>query len=54
MRLLAEGHSNKVLAEKLFVSESTVRTHLRNINYKLSVSTRTQAVTAARRLGILP
>lgn len=54
LRLLAEGHSNKVLAEKLFVSESTVRTHLRNINYKLSVSTRTQAVTAARRLGILP
>lgn len=41
------------MAEKLFVSDSTVRTHLRNINSKLDTASRTQAVAAARQLGIL-
>jgi LuxR family maltose regulon positive regulatory protein len=41
------------MAEKLFVSDSTVRTHLRNINLKLAVRSRIQAVVAARRLGLL-
>ena len=53
LRLLAEGYSNAAMAEKLFVSDSTVRTHLRNINSKLDTSSRTQAVAAARYLGIL-
>ena len=38
----------------LFVSDSTVRTHLRNINAKLGASNRTQAVAIARRLGLIP
>lgn len=53
LRLLAEGHSNKVMADRLFLSDSTVRTHLRNINAKLGARTRTEAVAIGRRLGIL-
>lgn len=54
LRLLAEGLSNRALAQKLFVSETTIRSHLRNINVKLSVHSRSQAVAAGRRLGIIP
>ena len=50
---LAEGHSNRVIAERMFVSESTVKTHLRSINAKLCAENRTHAVAIARRLGIL-
>jgi LuxR family maltose regulon positive regulatory protein len=53
LQLLAEGYSNKAMAEKLFVSDSTVRTHLRNINFKLTTSSRTQAVAAARKLRVI-
>lgn len=53
LQLLSEGYSNSALAEKLFVSDSTVRTHLRNINSKLNASSRTQAVAIARRQGIV-
>ena len=53
LSLLAEGYSNSALAEKVCSSESTVRTHLRNINGKLSAQNRTQAVAIARRLGII-
>ena len=53
LELLAEGYSNGAMAEKLFVSESTVRTHLRNINAKLDARSRTQAVAIARRLGVI-
>lgn len=53
LQLLAEGYSNRALTEKLFVSDSTVRTHLRNINGKLGAANRTQAVAMARRLGLI-
>lgn len=53
LQLLAEGYSNRALTEKLFVSDSTVRTHLRHINGKLGASSRTQAVAMARRLGVI-
>jgi len=53
LTLLAEGYSNSAIAEKLFVSDSTVRTHLRNINMKLSASNRTQAVSLARKYGLI-
>jgi LuxR family maltose regulon positive regulatory protein len=53
LKLIGEGYSNTALAEKLFISESTVRTHLRNINAKLGAHSRTQAVAIARRLGIV-
>jgi LuxR family maltose regulon positive regulatory protein len=51
--LLADGYSNSALAEKLFVSDSTVRTHLRNISAKLNAQSRTQAVAIARQMGII-
>lgn len=53
LQLVAEGYSNIAMAEKLFVSDSTVRTHLRNINQKLGAINRTQAVAVARRSGLL-
>ena len=53
LQLLAEGYSNGAMAQKLFVSDSTVRTHLRNINLKLNAHSRTQAVAIARRLGVM-
>jgi DNA-binding NarL/FixJ family response regulator len=42
--LVAEGMSNKAIAEHLVVSELTIKTHLKNIFKKLSVSSRTQAI----------
>lgn len=48
---LAQGYSNQALADKLFVSETTVRYHLRNIYAKLGAKNRTQAVALARRFG---
>ncbi|MEX3941848.1 LuxR C-terminal-related transcriptional regulator [Paraburkholderia sp. BR10937] len=53
LKLLAEGYSNAAMAENLFVSDSTVRTHLRNINSKLNARSRTQAVAIARKLGLM-
>lgn len=53
LQLLAEGYSNTAMAEKLFISDSTVRTHLRNINQKLKSKSRTQAVAVARKLGAI-
>ncbi|HVR49144.1 MAG TPA: LuxR C-terminal-related transcriptional regulator [Pseudorhodoferax sp.] len=53
LQLLAEGYSNSAMGEKLFVSDSTVRTHLRNINMKLNAKSRTQAVAIARKLGVI-
>lgn len=52
--LLAEGLSNKAMAEKLFVSETTVKSHLRGINLKLNATSRTHAVSLARKAGLLP
>ena len=53
LELLVEGYSNGAMAEKLHVSDSTVRTHLRNINMKLDASNRTQAVAIARKFGLV-
>jgi len=53
LELLAQGYSNDAMAGKLFVSESTVRTHLRNINVKLRAGNRTQALVIARRLKLI-
>ena len=53
MRLVALGHSNKEIADKLFLSEHTVKKHLNNIFSKLQVERRTQAVQKARELGII-
>ena len=47
--LLAEGLTNKVIAERLFVAPSTVKTHLSNVFTKLDVSTRSELTAAAVR-----
>ena len=52
--LLAQGHSNQEIAAKLFVSLSTVKTHIQNIFEKLDVKRRTQAVEKAKRLNLIP
>ena len=52
--LLAEGHSNQEIAEKIFLSLSTVKTHLQNIFEKLDVKRRLQAVEKARGLNLIP
>ena len=52
--LLAQGHSNQEIATRLFVSLSTIKTHLQNIFEKLEVKRRTQAIEKARRLNLIP
>jgi NarL family two-component system response regulator LiaR len=52
--LLAQGHSNQEIAAKLFVSLSTVKTHLQNLFLKLDVKRRTQAIEKAKRLSLIP
>jgi LuxR family maltose regulon positive regulatory protein len=53
LQLIAEGLSNHEVAQRLFISPSTVKVHTRNIYGKLSVNSRTQAVAKASALGIL-
>jgi LuxR family maltose regulon positive regulatory protein len=54
LSLIAEGFSNRQVAQRLIISSNTVRVHTANIYGKLGVTNRTQAVTKARGLGILP
>lgn len=53
LQLVAAGLSNQDIATKLFVSLNTVKTHLKNINSKLNVHSRTQATARAKDLGLL-
>ncbi|MCI0706727.1 MAG: LuxR C-terminal-related transcriptional regulator [Ignavibacteriae bacterium] len=53
LALIAQGLSNEQVAERLFVSVSTVKTHLINIYSKLGVERRTQAVARAQELKLL-
>lgn len=53
VKLLATGATNKELAEKLFISQATVKTHLVHIYTKLGVDNRTAAIAAARDEGLL-
>ena len=54
LELIAEGLSNQEIAEKLFVSTSTVKTHVSNVLAKLDARRRTQAIQRAKELRILP
>ncbi|MFJ8311912.1 MULTISPECIES: response regulator [unclassified Streptomyces] len=53
LRLAAEGCTNAEIGRRLFVAESTVKTHVVRIFGKLGVDDRTAAVTSAMRLGLL-
>jgi DNA-binding NarL/FixJ family response regulator len=51
LRLLAQGNRNEAIAEKLFISQQTVQTHVRNILAKLRVHSKLEAVSFAVRHG---
>jgi two-component system, NarL family, response regulator LiaR len=52
--LIADGLSNREIAERLFVSENTVKTHSSRLFDKLSARRRTQAVQRGKELGLIP
>src|SRR5215204_5645266 len=53
LELISQGMSNQEIAESLFVSTSTVKTHVSNIFSKLDASRRTQAVQKAKELRLI-
>ncbi|MGY1972977.1 MadR family response regulator transcription factor [Nocardia gipuzkoensis] len=53
LQLLAQGKSNREIGGKLFISETTVKFHVRNIMRKLSASTRAGAVYEASKMGLI-
>ncbi|MGE0772614.1 MAG: response regulator transcription factor [Cyclobacteriaceae bacterium] len=53
LRLIAAGHSNQEIAEKLFISLNTVKTHTSNLFQKLNVTRRTQAIQKAKELNLI-
>jgi NarL family two-component system response regulator LiaR len=54
LELLALGHSNQEIADRLFVSLNTIKTHTSNLFSKLGVSRRTQAVQKGKELRLIP
>jgi len=53
LRLVAKGHSNREIAKELYISENTVKNHIRNILEKLQLHSRMQAVYYAVREGLI-
>ncbi len=54
LELIADGLSNREIAERIFVSENTVKTHSSRLFDKLSARRRTQAVQIGKQLGLIP
>lgn len=54
LELIAQGLSNKEIAERVFVSENTVKTHLSRVFDKLGARRRTQAVQLGKELRLIP
>jgi NarL family two-component system response regulator LiaR len=54
LELMSQGYSNQQIADKAFISLSTVKTHTSNLFVKLDVSRRTQAVVKAREVSLIP
>jgi DNA-binding NarL/FixJ family response regulator len=53
LQLIVEGASNAEIAEKLYITVGTVKTHVRNILNKLCADDRTQAAVRALRSGLV-
>ncbi len=53
LQLMAQGLSNQEIADKLFVSLNTIKTHTSNLFLKLEASRRTEAVKKAKELGLI-
>ena len=53
LQLISKGLSNKEIANQLFLTESTIKTHVSNLLVKLDAKRRTQAVQVAQELNIL-
>ncbi|MCB9277625.1 MAG: response regulator transcription factor [Lewinellaceae bacterium] len=53
LQLMAEGYSNQEIADKLFISLNTVKTHTSNLFSKLDVRRRTQAIQRGKELALL-
>jgi DNA-binding NarL/FixJ family response regulator len=53
LKYVANGHSNRVVADMLCISEATVKVHVKNILGKLGAASRTQAVQIAQKRGII-
>lgn len=51
---MAEGMSNQEIADSLYLSESTIKTHVSNILFKLDAKRRTQAIQVAKKMKIVP
>ena len=54
LTLIADGRSNREIADQLFLSVATVKWYLTHIYSKLGVQSRTQSITRARQLNLLP
>jgi NarL family two-component system response regulator LiaR len=54
LQLMSEGFSNQEIADKLFVSLNTIKTHTSNLFLKLEVKRRTQAIQRSKELMIIP
>jgi DNA-binding CsgD family transcriptional regulator len=54
LELMAQGMSNREIAQRLFVSENTVKTHSTHLFDKLSARRRTQAVQIGKAMGLIP
>ncbi|MOA48956.1 Transcriptional regulatory protein LiaR [compost metagenome] len=53
LQMIAQGLSNHEIAERLYISLHTVKSHAQRINVKLGVSRRTQAIVRAKELGLV-
>jgi ATP/maltotriose-dependent transcriptional regulator MalT len=54
LQLISSGLSNREIADRLFVSENTVKTHSSRVFDKLNAKRRTQAVQIGKELGLIP